>query len=146
MWWATPPGNRPGRRPSHFNDWIVDLKRKTREEMIAHQRAQSPTWSEAEFGPWADSKLRLSFNVLSRGKSAPLDWLATVRRITCPTLLITADPEKGGLVTPEAATALQALLPQTRVAHIAGAGHSIRREQFARYMEVVKAFLAEIRS
>jgi pimeloyl-ACP methyl ester carboxylesterase len=145
MWWATPPKDKPGRRPSHFGDWIVDLKRKTRDEMIASQRAQSPTWSEAELGPWADSKLRLSFNVLSRGKSAPLDWPATVRHITCPTLLITADPEQGGLVTPEAAAALQALLPQTRVAHIAGAGHSIRREQFTRYMEVVKAFLTETR-
>ena len=128
---------------SHFTDWIVDLKRKTREEMIAHQHAQSPTWSEAELGPWADSKLRFSFNVLSRGKSAPVDWPATVQRITCPTLLITADTEKGAIVTPEAATALQALVPQTRVAHIAGAGHSIRREQFARYMEVVESFLAE---
>jgi hypothetical protein len=30
------------------------------------------------------------------------------------------------------------------VARIAGAGHSIRRDQFERYMEVVRAFLAEV--
>jgi pimeloyl-ACP methyl ester carboxylesterase len=141
--WIAPTSGKPGRRPSHFTDWIVELKRKTREEMIANQRAQSPTWSEAELGPWADSKLRLSFNVLSRGKSAPVDWPATVQRITCPTLLITADPEKGAIVSLEAAAALQALAPQTRVVHLAGAGHSIRREQFARYMDVVESFLAE---
>jgi N-formylmaleamate deformylase len=143
--WIAPPSGKPSRRPSHFTDWIVELKRKTREEMIANQRAQSPTWSEAELGPWADSKLRLSFNVLSRGKSAPVDWPVTVQRITCPTLLITADPDKGAIVSPEAAAALQALAPQTRVVHIAGAGHSIRREQFARYMEVVESFLADTR-
>jgi len=114
--------------------------------MIAHAHAQSPTWSEAELGPWADSKLRLSFNVLSRGKSAPVDWPATVQRITCPTLLITADPDKGAIVTPEAAAALQALLPQTRVAHVAGAGHNIRREQFARYMDLVESFLADTKA
>ncbi len=142
-WWVTPPDDRRQRRPARFADWIIELKRKTREELIAHAREQSPTWSEEELGPWADSKLRLSFRVLSRGRSMPVDWPATVRRIQCPTLLITADPDKGAIVTPGAAAALQALAPQTRVAHIAGAGHSIRREQFARYMDVVRSFLAE---
>jgi pimeloyl-ACP methyl ester carboxylesterase len=72
-----------------------------------------------------------------------VDWPATVQRIVCPALLITADPEQGAIVTDESAAALQTLLPQVRVAHIPGAGHNIRREQFARYLEVVRAFLAE---
>lgn len=142
-WWMTPADDRPGARRARFGDWIIDLKRKTREELIAHARNQSPTWSEEELGPWADSKLRLSFNVLSRGKAAAIDWPATVRRIACPTLLITADPDKGAIVPPEAAATFKELVPQAQVVHIAGAGHNIRREQFARYMEVVKAFLAE---
>ena len=145
-WWVAPTSGRPARRSARFGDWIIDLKRKTREEMIAHARAESPAWPEAELGPWADSKLRLSFNVLNRGKSAPVDWPATVQRITCPALLITADPEKGAIVTAEAASALQALLPQVRITHIPGAGHSIRREQFASYMDAVSSFLADTRS
>jgi pimeloyl-ACP methyl ester carboxylesterase len=142
-WWVAPPPGAPARRPARFGDWIIELKRKTREEMIAMAHAQSPTWAEAELGPWADAKLRLSFNVLRRSKSAPVDWPATVRQITCPALLITADPEKGAIVKPENAAALQTLVPQMRVVHIPGAGHNIRREQFARYMEVVKSFLAD---
>lgn len=130
-------------RRSRFGEWIVTLKRKTREELIAEQRVQSPHWSEAELGPWADSKLRLSFYVLNREPVAPVDWQTTVQRILCPTLLITADPELGAIVTPESAAALQKCLPQTQVAHIPGAGHSIRREQFDHYMQVVRAFLAE---
>ena len=113
----------------------------TKEELIAQQRAQS-TWSEAELGPWADAKLRLSFNVLTADAPAPIDWPGLVKKITCPVLLITADPEQGAIVNTDAAAALQALLPQTQVEHIAGAGHSIRREQFARYMAVVQEFLA----
>jgi len=124
--------------------WITELKRKMREELIAEQRAASPSWSEAELGPWADSKLRLSFNVLNREGAATVDWPATVRRITCPALLITADPERGSIVTPEGATALQSLMPQLRVVHIPEAGHSIHREQFARYLDVVRTFLAEV--
>ena len=74
-----------------------------------------------------------------------MDWPATVRRITCPALLITADPALGSLVTPESAAELQDLAPQTRIAHIAGAGHSIHRGQFVRYMGAVRGFLAERR-
>jgi pimeloyl-ACP methyl ester carboxylesterase len=142
-WWANLPGTPSAPTRNRFGGWIVDLKRKTREEMIAGERKNSPAWSEAELGPWADAKLRLSFNVLNHEGAVPVDWPATVRQIKCPALLITADPARGAIVTPEAAAALQALLPQARVAHIPGAGHSIRREQFERYMEVVKAFLAE---
>ncbi len=138
-WWVAPP---PTARPGSSADWIIELKRKTRQELIAHAHAQSPSWSEAELGPWADSKLRFSFHFSSQGLGKPVDWSATVQRITCPVLLITADPEKGAIVTPEAATAFQALLPQARVMHIPGAGHNIRREQFAHYMDVVKAHLA----
>ena len=75
-----------------------------------------------------------------------MDWPALLKRITCPTLLITADTDKGAIVPPGAATAFGDLVPQAKVVHIAGAGHSIRREQFARYMEVVKAFLTETRT
>ena len=65
-----------------------------------------------------------------------------VKKITCPVLLITADPARGAIVTTEGAAALQALVPQTQVVHLPGAGHSIRREQFDRYMETVRSFLA----
>ena len=122
---------------------IVALKRKTREELIADRRHEDPHWSEAELGPWADSKLRLSFYVLNWGSPTAVDWPGTLGRISCPALLITADPEQGALVTPAGAASLRALVPQMKVAHIAGAGHSIRRDQFARYTEIVRRFLAE---
>jgi len=141
--WITAEAGVPLARQSPIRLGIIERKRKTREELIAQAHSQSPTWSEAELGPWADAKLRFSFNILTADEPAAVDWPATVRRITCPALLITADPALGALVTPESAAALQALAPQMRVAHIAGAGHSIHREQFVRYIEVVRAFVAE---
>jgi pimeloyl-ACP methyl ester carboxylesterase len=141
-WWITAVAGVPLARQSPIRLGIIELKRKTREELIAHARRGSPTWPEAELGPWADAKLRFSFNILIAPEPAAVDWSATVRRITCPALLITADQGLGALVTPESAAALQALTPQLRIAHIAGAGHSIHREQFARYIEVVRAFVA----
>ncbi len=126
--------------------WFAALKHKTRAELIAEQRAAMPSWSEAELEPWADSKLRVSsnaLNVFDPNTPRSVDWLAVVRRITCPALLITADTDRGAILTEDGANALRALVPQLRIAHIPGAGHNIRREQFARFMKAVRAFLAE---
>ncbi len=142
-WWVADARKIDAEQQARMRTWVVAFKRKTRDELIAEQRAASPTWSEAELGPWADSKLRFSFNALTRLGADDVDWETTVRRITCPALLITADPERGAIVTEEGARALGALVPQLRTVHIPGAGHSIRREQFTRYMEAVRAFLAE---
>ena len=39
-WWVAPPPGTPARRPARFGDRIIELKRKTRGELIAHARAQ----------------------------------------------------------------------------------------------------------
>ena len=121
--------------------WIARLQAQTREQIIAAQHAAAPAWPEADLGPWADSKLRLNLNALHRDPRTAPDWPLLIRAITCPVLLITADTDRGAIVSPAAATALQALLPQVRVAHVAGAGHNIRREQYDEYMRSVGGFL-----
>ncbi|HEX8236074.1 MAG TPA: alpha/beta hydrolase [Abditibacteriaceae bacterium] len=130
-------------RQSGMHAWIRGIQGKTREELIAQQRAQTPHWSDDELEPWADSKLRLSLHVLNRSDAAPVDWPILLRQITCPALLITGDPSMGAIVTEQGATELQTFMPQLRIAHIPNAGHSIRRDQFSAYMDVVRAFLAE---
>ena len=144
-WWVTSSSPElAAERQAQMRGWIIELKRKTREEMIADVRAQSPSWPEAELGPWADAKLRFSFNALNRLGAVTIDWQATLRHITCPALLIRANPEQGAIVTEESARGIQGLVPQLRIAHIPGAGHNIRREQFDRYIDVVRTFLAEV--
>ena len=142
IWVSDAPPLNPAERRRRFWSWVVNLKRKTAAEMIAAQQLESPGWSAAELGPWADAKLRLSFYVLTAEQSEAIDWQTTIAQISCPTLLLTADPAQGAIVTDDGAVALQAILPQVQVAHIAGAGHSIRRDQFANYMAAVQSFLA----
>jgi len=147
-WWLDQPTGGPAAEEwqARMRGWITGLQSKTRQELIAGQRAETPGWSEDELGPWADSKLRLSLNVLQRRNAPAIDWPGLARGITCPALLITADPARGAIVTPDGAAALQALMPQLQVAQIDGAGHSIRRDQFERYMQVVRGFLRELSS
>jgi N-formylmaleamate deformylase len=147
-WWTDRPVAPPDAKDPEagMREWLSGLKRATREELLAEQRAETPGWSEAELGPWADAKQRFSCNLVRGFETPPaagLDWPATLGRIACPALLITGDPALDAIVTEEDARALGALVPQLQVAHVAGAGHNIRRDRFDRYLEAVRGFLAE---
>ncbi len=139
--WEQRAGNLQPERRRSMGSWVIDLKRLTREEMIEGNRKSSPNWPEAERGPWADSKLRLSFNVLNGFGGAGLDLREAVQRITCPALLITADTALGAITSAKQADELKSLVPQLQMVNIAGAGHNIRREQPERFVQCVKEFL-----
>jgi N-formylmaleamate deformylase len=144
-WW-TGRSDTPAARERRvaMRERALNLKRKTREELIAGQRAEQPGWSNAELEPWGDAKQRFSLNVLSvydQDNAAGVDWSVLMSGITCPALLITADPERGAIVTDTSAAALKALVPHLEIAYVPGAGHNIRRDQFTRYMDVVRRFL-----
>jgi pimeloyl-ACP methyl ester carboxylesterase len=59
-------------------------------------------------------------------------------------LLITGDPERGGIVTPAVADEATRLWRSGRVAHIPNTGHNIRRDRFEPYRDAVAAFLREV--
>jgi len=148
-WWAQTASTAPAERERRvaMRVGMAELKRRTRAELIAGQRDTAPTWPDDELERWADSKIRFSPNVLdsfTASAETAVDWPAVLRQITCPVLLITGDNRAGALVTQEHAAALRALVPQAQVAQIAGAGHSIRHDQFARYMDAVQGFLSAL--
>ncbi len=87
--------------------------------------------------------MAFSLNFFNGLTPPAFDWPDLLRGIGCPALLITADPASGALVTAAHATALKTLLPQVQIAHVAGAGHSIRRDQYQRYLAVLEPFLAQ---
>jgi len=125
---------------------LIGLKEHMRDELIEKQRADTPHWSDTELENWADAKLQVNLNVTDMFKldaRRDIDW-SILADVTVPTLVITADADKGGIMTPEAVEQLQAYVPHIKVAHIADAGHSIHRDQFEPYMQVVQAFLKQV--
>lgn len=147
-WWVRAPDSEFSQGAGAIRDWALQLKNQSRDQIITEGREQNPLWSEDEFAPWADSKVRFSLNAIANifasNHTTGVVWEEVLPRITCPVLVLTADLEKGAALTPAGVEALRALVPQLQVEHIARAGHSIRRDQFAPYMEVVRAFLLDV--
>ncbi len=128
-----------------FITWITELKRKTRDELLAECHSQNPDWSESEVIPWVDSKHRFSTKITTlvqhRLDSTDSD-AAILHQITCPVLLITADPSRGSILGRAEVERLREIIPQLQHAYIPNSGHNIRRDQFNIYIKILKDFLA----
>lgn len=145
-WWLPADTGGDDQRRAGMLEWFTAIKRQTNAELLAGIRQNQPNWSDVEVATWVESKQRFSPNVLSllrSGASSHIDWTGTLGRITCPAMLIYADPERGGIVTAEAAEALRAIIPHLKIEHIGEAGHNIRRDQPEQFIKVVRAALAE---
>lgn len=115
--------------PTPYKAWIAQMQSMTTDERAAAIRAENPEWDEAEVGPWAESKGQVDPGIFDR----PIEWLAepwqtTAAAITVPALLLTADPELGGIVARQDA-AWVSENTSIEVVTVEGAGHSIRRDQ-----------------
>jgi pimeloyl-ACP methyl ester carboxylesterase len=114
---------------------------QTIEQIIRDGRAANPGRDESEWQPWAESKKQMSLSTFEQMGSISDRWQEAVAAITCPILLLTADPRAGAFASREVATLASQLWRQGEVAHCNGAGHSIRRERFDCYLEAVAGFL-----
>lgn len=146
-WWTRASGDGPTAGVVEgIKTWAAQAKRQTRAALIAGERANNPNWSDAELSAWADAKQRFDIHVLDYifgpNPSADVPWPEVLECVACPLLVITGDPARGAIMNPQAVAMLQVHIPHLRVKNMPGAGHSIRRDQFARYLEIVYAFIA----
>jgi len=100
-------------------------------------------WPEADLVPYAQACAQLNLGVLEFASSMPYS-VATPEiagRIRAPLLLLTGDPQRGSGATPEG---IASLIDGDQRQHIAipGAGHFIQVDQFERFVEAVRQFLA----
>ena len=122
---------------------LRDYQSLTHEELLARLHSNHPTWSDEEVRYCADARLQLTTKIAQLHTARSERWQDVVARIQCPVLMLTADVELGGIVTPAMAEEAVALCPTLRVEHVTGAGHAIRREQPEAFMDAVRRFLAE---
>jgi pimeloyl-ACP methyl ester carboxylesterase len=132
-------------RPNPFAEWLLDLEGWSLEQIKAKCRQDSPTWDEEELPAWAESKQQLDKTIFQTENAADHDWRRITAGLSCPTLLLTADVDRGAIVTPVVAAEIARLNPLVQAVHIPGAGHNIRRERFGEFMDTVGNFLRSLR-
>ncbi|HEX5504264.1 MAG TPA: alpha/beta hydrolase [Thermomicrobiales bacterium] len=138
----TATGIRAPLRSPEWVAWLRSLKTMPPEERYAMAATERPGWAEVDRVHWADAKARFNLAVVDQPPDAGRPpWREVAGRIRCPVLLITADPARGAIVTPEAAAEAARLWPNARVVQIPGAGHNIRRDQYEPYRAAVTDFL-----
>lgn len=129
-----------------YEQWRSQMSDFTVAGLMAQSRRDNPTWREEELQNWAESKLQLDPEFVRGSHRLVLwgTWQKAAQAITQPTLLITADPAKGSIVTEKIAQQVMEWSPCIQVAHIAGVGHCIRREAPEAYLAALRAFLGKI--
>ncbi|TCC27350.1 alpha/beta fold hydrolase [Kribbella speibonae] len=144
-----PPPGSPGDRldePWSEPSWLADLRGLDLPARIAQGRSNDPGWADDELEPWAVSKAQVNprlFDLTFRD-AGPLTGL--LAEITCPVLLIHGDTDRGSLISAEyAERCAEAAAGEFRAAQIAGAGHSVRRDNRPAYLAELTAFLDRYR-
>ncbi|GCE26970.1 putative 2-succinyl-6-hydroxy-2,4-cyclohexadiene-1-carboxylate synthase [Dictyobacter alpinus] len=113
-------------------------------ERIEDASEYNPRWSQAEIQPWAEAQGQFRLEVFSQGLArVTQEWQVLMPQLSNPTLLITGDPDRGAIVTSEIAQQALATWDNGTLAHIDGAGHSIRRDQYEPFITAVRQFLKE---
>ncbi|MGH2496769.1 MAG: alpha/beta fold hydrolase [Ktedonobacteraceae bacterium] len=137
-----------------YNGWLAwhkALRSQTVEERIASSQRFLPpgaaNWPDEEVRNFLEGQAQFNLDVLNFTPFMPTrtPWRDTVERIECPILLLTGNPERGTMVTPDEAQKIVATWRKGRHVSFAEAGHFMHRELqgelFEDFVSVVKNFL-----
>jgi pimeloyl-ACP methyl ester carboxylesterase len=137
---ATPAaGAAATQSPEQRRTTILARNNTTEDELVAGCMKNSPKWGRSECEFWAPSKRRHHPGTVQNTPSALPPVGDLFPKITAPTLILKADAQ-GDLRKQNEDVASR--LPKGKIVHIEGAGHNVRRENKARTIEVMKAFLS----
>ncbi len=107
VWRDMPPAPPTAEEQSARNaHWRVEFDRRRampREEQLRECREQFPLWDEEIAALWTDAKADLSPSIFASGMLSFAPWREVLAQVRCPILVFTADPDKGAIVTEEAA-------------------------------------------
>lgn len=132
-------------RPDNFaEEWrqgIIRQRSQTRDELL-HQIPS--TWHDIEREAWVIAHQQVSPDVLEYVRVQRGFWQEVVHQIACPVLLVIGDKPNDAILNLNDAERIKKLIPHMTVAQIEGTGHSIHRDNFEGFMEVVRGFLSHI--
>ena len=151
-WWFSQSEHALNSDPAEnpIAKWAKTLPSQTFEELLAQYRQDNPDWPEETVRLMVESKKQLDPAIIDMMvdvlRVLGPTWQTAIQRLVQPVLLIAANPELGGIVTPEVAATVRELNPNVTIVTIPDAGHLIRFDRYAAFMEALRAFLKQIPS
>jgi N-formylmaleamate deformylase len=120
------------------------LKAMSLEDLVRKAKVDHERWSEETNELWARAQKRADGAIFEALGQRPMDFRALVARIAVPVLVVAGESAHGSLVSDAVAAELPGLNPRLRVVRVPGAGHCVRYDEGAKYLELVSDFLAEV--
>lgn len=124
-----------------WRSWVVEIQTSPFETALAAVRAASPQWAEADARLSCAARRQVDVSVFDHYPKLWSPWRALTPQLPCPTLLLIGEPARGGLLSPAQAQTAADLNPRLVWRQISGAGHSLRYDQPAAYLDHVQTFL-----
>lgn len=150
-WWMPEPETIPEAGEATENSmakWAMGLKDQTLDELLERYRIDHPNWPEELLRPMCESKLQLDAGILDiqspKKHSQEVNWLTTLQNIAQPMLVYAGSPALGGIVTPEVVAKIRELNPKAQIVVIPEAGHLIRFDHTAIFMDALLSFLKQV--
>jgi N-formylmaleamate deformylase len=128
-------------RAERFQRQILEQREKSLDELIEIGKSEHPDWDQADLFQWGKAKQQVRIQALKSVNEHREPWQFYAREVKCPVLLITGDPARGAIVTPEVAEEAGKMWRKSELVQIPGAGHNIRRDNFELFYQAVKQFL-----
>jgi pimeloyl-ACP methyl ester carboxylesterase len=152
-WWLSqsrpvqnPPPGEPAESP--IVKWAKNLANQTLDELLTQYRHDHPDWPEELVRPMCESKKQLDptfvDTMVERMNSQEVDWRTSIQNITHPVLLFAANPELGGIVTPEVVANVRHLNPKVSIVIMPDVGHLIRFDKYNAFMNALRVFLKQV--
>ena len=146
--WLISKQGKDNKSEETMMEWARKLPSQSIEELETINRRDHPTWTDEmihlmreakkQFDPtFADMLLRS----LNRDRS---EWLSNIGTICFPLLIITGNPELGGIVTGEVAARIHKLNPKIQIKNVPDVGHLIRFDKFNEFMSILLNFLENL--
>lgn len=141
----------PSERSNDTRTWIgalLSAKRATPEQTYIALQGIYPERTEEDWqrqAEWLRATADGPFLALADpSKGEPASFDAGMEQISCPVLLLQADPLKGAALTTEAARRVTGPREERRLVKFSDTGHTIHRERPEMFVETVTSFLREI--
>ena len=131
-------------RLSEPESFIAEYTKPFEDPSAGAVLAQYPRWHPQDARIKAEALEASSPEVVRHTalENQPWDVVPLTMELDCPTLLVAADPEENALVTPEIGEGIAAANPHITFRVLAGAGHSLHRDSYGEFWQVLHGHLS----